>query len=112
MARFLGGQAVPVQWIAVESLNFTGPSVGVGLDPAVERAYINGSAFGNHSLAVNGPDAGEYECGHLYKRMLIADACSAFVHIPKSVSFRDWGTVLMAIVRVRVCASLDSPKHH
>jgi len=104
VALELGGVVVPVDWAVVEGLEIPGPALGIGLDPTAGGAYANGSAFGLYSLAAVGPDAGEYECGHLYFRLLSASRCSAFVHVPGALSAEDWAVVMGAVERVRACA--------
>ena len=104
VSRLFGGTVIPVRWYLVEALELNGPSVGIGLDPTTDKAYINGKAFSSYSLAVNGPDAGIYECGHLYKRMLINDSCSSFVHIPTHLSAWDLFVISSAIAQTHWCA--------
>lgn len=103
LAQSLGGQVVAVEWDAVENLELEGASLGIGLDSLAEHAYTNGTAGGLSSLAVDGPDAGTWECGHLYSRMLEADRCSAFVHVPLVLSIDDIEIVCDTIARVRKC---------
>lgn len=100
--RFCGA-VVAVEWEAVEALRIPGPGVGIGVDPCAAWAYVNGSALGLRSRAAAGPDAGEYECGHLYGRLLERDRCSVFVHVPAVPSARDVALVREAIGRVEMC---------
>lgn len=108
IALSLGGQVVAVDWDTVENLDISGPAVGIGLDASAAHAYINGSAFGLTSLAADGPDAGDYECGHLYHRLLQAHPCSLFVHVPQEPSNNDLAMVERAIDLVSQCA--NSPR--
>ena len=107
LALMLGGVVVPVDWDAVEALDIRGTSVGIGLDPTTERAYINGSAMGRYSLAADGPDAGDYECGHLYYRLLGANRCSLFVHVPPMPTAEDRLTIHRAIRMATTCKRLE-----
>ncbi len=105
LAVALGGRSLAVTDYAVRSAYIIGPSLGIGLDPTVSRAYINGSALGLRSLAYRGPDAGDYMCGRLYARLLERNPCSLFVHIPQRLSYHDIFIVLGAMAMVRSCAS-------
>jgi len=100
--RFCGA-VVAVEWEAVEALRIGGPGVGIGVDPCAKWAYVNGSALGLRSRAATGPDAGEYECGHLYGRLLAQNRCSVFVHVPADPSEGDVALVREAIGRVKAC---------
>lgn len=93
MASRMGGHIVEVDWDAVESLQLTGPGLGIGLDASTDRAYIN------RTLA----SAGEYECGHLYARLLKAHPCALFVHIPSEPNIYNYIVVMQANVEVRLC---------
>lgn len=97
----LGGQVVKVDWDAVENLKLSGPAIGIGLDPSTKQAYINGSAFGRQSSISDGPDAGDYECGHLYARLLDNNTTSLFVHIPPEPGASDMTMIKKALARIR-----------
>jgi len=103
LALELGGLTVPVERTAIESLELAGASLGIGLDPTVGDAYINGSAYGLTSLAGEGPDAGDYACGWLYARLLETDACSLFVHIPQWPDDSDREVLEEALWLIRTC---------
>lgn len=105
IALSLGGQVVAVDWDAVEALDILGPAVGIGLDPSTDHAYINGSALGLRSLAATGPDAGDYECGHLYYRLLQTHPCSLFVHVPSEPQDSDLAVAKKAIALVSQCVA-------
>ncbi len=104
LAIALGGRSLVVTDRAINSAYVSGPSVGIGLDPTTNLAYINGSAFGLHSLSGTGPDAGDYMCGRLYAKLLRQNPCSLFVHVPQSLGYYDLFIVLGAIARVEVCS--------
>jgi len=108
LALELGGLVVPVERTAIEGLELAGASLGIGLNPYTEEAYINGSAYGLGSLAAEGPDAGDYACGWLYARMLQEDACSLFVHVPSGPDDSDRKLLQEALRLIRVCKEV----HH
>jgi hypothetical protein len=87
----MGGQVVEVDWDAVEALPLKGPGLGIGLDPSTERAYINEY------------NAGDYECGHLFARLLEAHPCSLFVHIPQEPGAQDIMVIKKALSKIRTC---------
>lgn len=103
LALELAGQVVAVDWDIVEALPLAGPGVGIGVDPTTERAYINGSAYGWHSWAMGGIDAGDQECGHLYARLLDVHPCSLFVHVPLEPTVYDLMIVKKAIMKAYRC---------
>ena len=108
LALELDGLVVPVERTAIEGLELAGASLGIGLDPTAEGAYINGSAYGLASLATGGPDAGDFACGWLYARMLQEDACSVFVHVPSGPDDSDRELLQEALRLIRVCKEV----HH
>lgn len=103
IALGMGGTVCPVSFDAVDGLPINGPVLALGVDYATDRAYTNGGAFGRVSGAVQGPDAGEYVCGHLYARALDVSPCSAFVHLPLEPTDGDLELVQAALRAVRRC---------
>lgn len=101
LTQRLGGEVVEVDWDTVEGLDIQGPALGIGLDPSAKRAYINGTAFGRESKASEGPDAGEYACGHLYAKLLDNNDASLFVHVPPEPNSSDMTTIKKAISLVK-----------
>lgn len=91
VALSFGGEVVEADWDTVEGLPLKGSGLGIGLDPSTERAYIN-----EH-------DAGDYICGFLFTRLLEADPCSLFVHIPQEPTAQDIMVVKKAISKIRKC---------
>ena len=105
IARNLGGQVVAADYQAVDDLVLSGPVLALGLDWAAEEAYTNGTAFGQVSRAVTGPDAGDYLCGYLYAKLLEVNPCAAFVHVPLAPTQEDLQVVLSAAEAMRDCYS-------
>ncbi len=105
IAIALGGQSLAVDWDTVESLLIHGPALGIGVDPTTTHAYTNSTAYGLRSQSVAGGDAGTYECGHLYYRMLQASLCSAFVHVPSKPNVKDIIIVRQALYAVQSCGA-------
>ena len=105
IALALGGRTVVVSPEEVATLPIEGPSLGIGLDPTTDKAYICSSSFGERSLAYSGADAGTYLCGELYYRQLQISKCSLFVHIPESPTASDQQVVQEAYTLVQECLS-------
>lgn len=103
IALSMGGSVVEVDWDAVEGLQLRGPGLGIGLAVGIDGAYVNGSAFGLRSLATDGPDARDYECGHLYARLLETHPCSLFVHVPSEPTSWDLAVVRQAVTKIQEC---------
>ena len=99
----LEGTVLTVDSDTVQAVELSGPSLGIGVDPTANHAYISGSAYGTESLASTGPDAGDYACGWLYARLLEEDQCSLFVHVPLNPDSSDLHTVYHTLQLIHAC---------